>query len=357
MALMFYLLDNNMEIKRIIDVYKSAIWTERFYECGDFELYIPATIDIINAVNFDNQGRTQYICRADDTRKCALIESVRIKTDAENGNFVTISGRTLPALAFRRVVLSQVTFTGSAAKTVERLIIKSIISPTDTARQIANFTFKNSISSGADESLSNQYSGDNVGEAVEAICKALRIGFRVNFDLDNKGLEFELYEGTDRSTDQIDVPPVIFSNDFNNLLSSDYTVSVAEWKNLVHVIGEGQGTNRQRVNYGNATGIERRELYVNAQQTSSNGEELSPSTYHAVLYDKGYQAAGENRPQRENEADVAPNYGFKLNVDYFLGDIVTVRNEYGIETTPRVVETIEAQDETGYSIIPTFAIE
>lgn len=357
MALMFYLLDKDMNIKKIIENYKSAIWTERFYESGDFELYIPATVEDIEALNFDSQGRTQYICRADDTTRCGMIESVNITTDAEEGNFITVKGRTLEAILFRRVVLSQVTFTGSALKTIEMLIKKSLEAPTDARRAINNLTFKNSVSAGTDQPLSTQYSGDNVGEAVEAICKTLIIGYRANFDLENKAIELEIYEGTDRTTYQSAVPPVIFSNDFNNLLSSSYGVDVTDWKNNALVVGEGEGTNRMRVEYGGGvTGIERREMYLNAQETSTNGDEISPSTYNDILYNQGYQAISENRPKRETEADVAPNYGFKLNQDYFIGDEVTVENEYGIQITPRVVEVIEAQDDTGYSIVPTFAL-
>lgn len=355
MALMFYLLDNQMDIKRVIETYKSAIWTERFNECGDFELYIPATPDIIADLNFDSTTTTQYIVRADDTTKCGMIESVKISTAADEGNYITVSGRMIEAVIFRRVVLAQYTYTGSAAKTIERLLYRSIIAPTESRRTIANFTFKNSLTT-ADQDLTNQYNGENVGEAVEAICKALDIGYRANFDLANKAIEFEIYQGTNRTTAQSDVPPVIFSNDFNNLLSSALTLNVAPWKNAVMVLGEGEGTARARALYaGWQQGIERREMYVNANETSTNGEEMTPTTYFNALYDRGQQALGENRAQHETEADVAPNYGFILNRDYFLGDKVSVENEYGMKSTPRVVETIEAQDETGYSIIPTFS--
>ena len=357
MALIFYLLDKQMELKRVIDTYKSAIWTERYNERGDFELYIPATAEMIDALNFDNDGATQYICRADDPKKCAMIEAVKIETDADAGNYITVSGHLIEGLIFRRVVSSQYTYSGSVAKTIERLIYRSIIAPTDTGRKVDNFGFRSLLTT-ADAALSNQYNGDNVGEAVEAMCKTLRIGYRANFDIETKETTFEIYEGTNRTTNQTDVPPVIFSNDFNNLLSSSYLVSVEPWKNAAIVLGEGQGTNRMRAEYaGSARGIERREVYVNAQQTSTNDQEMTPATYYRTLLDQGYQKIGENRPQRETEANVAPNYGFKLNQDYFLGDLVTVRNEYGIESTPRVVETIECQDENGYTIIPTFSIE
>ncbi len=356
MALMFYLLDSQMKIKRVIETYKSAIWTERYNERGDFELYIPATADIIADVNFNSTNTTQYICRADDTKKCGMIEAIKISTDADAGNYLTVSGHMIEAAIFRRVVLSQFTYTGSAAKTIERLLYRSVIAPGDSHRKINGFTFKNSLTT-ADRDLTNQYNGENVGEAIEAICKTLDIGYRANFDLESGAIEFEIYEGTNRTLGQTEVPPVIFSNDFNNLLSSALTVNVEPWKNTAMVLGEGQGTSRVKALFaGYQMGIERREMYVNAEQTSTNGNEMTPQTYFNALYDKGQQALGESKVLTETEADVAPNYGFKLNQDYFLGDRVNVRNEYGIESNPRVVEIIEAQDETGYSIIPTFSI-
>lgn len=357
MQLSFYLLDKNFNLKRVIESYKSAIWTERFYECGDFELYIPATTDIINDLNFDAVNATQYVVRADDTSKCGMIESVKIDTDAEIGNFITVSGRLLEGLVFRRVVMQQLTFSGSAAMTIKRLIDKSIISPSDPLRSISNFQFENNVTTD-DSNMVNQYDGENVGEAIEAICKTLHIGYRARLNLSTRTITFEIYQGTNRTLLQSNVPPVIFSNDFNNLLSSSNLTDVNAWKNTAIVLGEGEGTNRKRVIYGDLNhGIERREVYVNAQQSSTNDEELTPATYHDILLDAGKQACAESRPDKQAEANVAPNYGFILNKDYYLGDLVSVENEYGIKSNPRVVETIEAQDETGYSIIPTFAIE
>ena len=55
------------------------------------------------------------------------------------------------------------------------------------------------------------------------------------------------------------------------------------------------------------------------------------------------------------EGQIETQAGFFLNRDYFLGDIVEVVNEYGIETAPRIIEIIDCDDGTGRTVIPTFS--
>ena len=43
-----------------------------------------------------------------------------------------------------------------------------------------------------------------------------------------------------------------------------------------------------------------------------------------------------------------------VDEDFFLGDIVQIENEYGIQAQPRIIEIIESEDENGISVIPTF---
>ena len=40
--------------------------------------------------------------------------------------------------------------------------------------------------------------------------------------------------------------------------------------------------------------------------------------------------------------------------DYNLGDIVKIKNEYGISMNARITEVLENQDESGYKMEPTF---
>lgn len=356
MALTFYLLDENFDVFEILENYKSAIWTGRYSKSGDFELYLPATKALIDAVNIGNGITKRYICRGDEPSKCGIVERVAITTDVENGNFLTIAGRTIESMIFKRIVKRQTTYTGSPKEIIYRLVTNSLIDPDLPIRAVEGLKIERSELSTDDIIITQQFDGANVGEAIEGLCQAYRIGYKITFDITNKEFIFKLYEGTDRSTNQSEVPPVVFSNDFNNLISSNYGVDIANKKDLALVAGEGEGTARKKVEVGAmGQGLLMSEMYINAQTISTNDGEMTETTYRKALTQQGYNALLDNSITTAADGEVAPNYGFILNQDYFLGDIVSIENEYGVKMAPRVVEIIEAQDETGYSIIPTFA--
>ena len=47
----YYILDNDFNIVAGVEKFQSMIWTEKFYDIGDFELYLPATVDSLAFYN------------------------------------------------------------------------------------------------------------------------------------------------------------------------------------------------------------------------------------------------------------------------------------------------------------------
>lgn len=346
----FYIVSSDFEILGIVDTYKSAIWTERYYESGDFELYVPATEDMLELLQ-----KHRFVVRADDRTKCMIIESIKISTDADDGNYITVSGRSLSSILSRRIVWKQTTFSGQLEQVIRRIIEKNCICPDDSDRELTGLTLGDAV--GITTSVSAQYTGDNVETAISELCRANGIGYDVALDLDNAAMVFYLYQGEDRSYNQSVNPYVVFSPNFENLLASDYTNSDADYANVAQVAGEGEGVARSKQTVGTAAGLERFEIFVNASSVSTNTSALDAITYANLLVQEGTEALAERATSESMESEVAPNYNFVLNEDYYLGDVVEVINEYGIAMTPRVVEVIECQDETGYSCIPTFATD
>ena len=344
----FYLLDANLDILAAVDIYQSAIFTRRYQEAGDFELYIPASQEMLALL----QAAT-YVTRADDTTCAGIIEKLTIDQNAENGDYLIASGPDLSALLNRRIVWRQTTYSGNAEKIIRNLVTQAFIEPEEAARTVSNFALAAEI--GITQTMRVQYTGDYVGEAIAAICKTIKCGYRVNLDLQQKRFVFELYKGTDRSYNQSANPYVVFSSNFENLLASTYSQDAAESKNVAQVAGEGQGNERVKVTVGTATGINRRETFVDALQTSANGGELDLATYQSVLRESGTQSLAELIPTEEIDGEVIPNYTYTLGVDFFLGDVVEVVNDYGTQMSPRVTETIENWASDGYTCIPTFA--
>lgn len=82
-----YVLDENLSQIACIDNYKSLIWTKRYYQCGDFELYLPANKGLLEILQID-----RYIIRDDDT-SVMVIEKIEIETDLENGDYIICSDR------------------------------------------------------------------------------------------------------------------------------------------------------------------------------------------------------------------------------------------------------------------------
>jgi len=331
-----YVLDKNLIPIAIVDCYSSLIWTTRYYSPGDFELYLPVNDETLSILKIGN-----YIHRQDNDR-IMIIENIQIMTDVQNGNFVTITGRSAESLLERRIVWGQTNLNGKAELAIKRLITENIISPELSERKISNFKF--GTLRNYSETIRLQSTGDAVSDVVNQICVANKWGWKVT--LDNKNFIFELYKGTDNG--------VIFSPEFDNLINSDYKFDSSKYANVAYVAGEGEGIARRKAAIGSSTGIDRREIFVDARDISSNDNEITEAEYQNLLVQRGNKKLNEQTLKETFESEVEPNMTYEYKKDYDLGDVVKVKNEYGLTAESRIIEIIESDDENGYKVIPTF---
>lgn len=344
-------LNKSLDVIAIVDVYESIIWTERYYEYGDFELYTAMTQDLLNYIKTDN-----YIQRVGSDR-VMIIEEIRIDTDSETGNHITITGRSLESILDRRVVWSQTTISGNLQNGIKKLINENIISPSKEERKISNFIFKDSTDSQITGlTVEAQYTGDNLYDVISKVCEEKSIGFKVSLN-ENKQFVFELYAGADRSYEQTNYPYVVFSPNFDNIINSNYLESKENLKNVALVGGEGEGTARKYLAIGNTSGLDRRELFVDARDISSEGEDgetLTTEQYNELLKQRGNEYLADYTDLVSFEGAVETNIMYKYGVDFFDGDIVQIANEYGHEAKVRILEVVISENEEGNSVYPTF---
>lgn len=346
----FYLLDDELNYIQVIEIYTSMIWTTRYYTAGDFELYAPATPDLLNVLQ-----RDYYIVRDDDLTQAMIISNFEVKTDIENGDYITITGKSLKSILNRRIIWTQTVLNGNVETMIRKLVTDNAINPTIAARAISGLVLGDTI--GLTGTIEAQYTGDNLGETLTAIGQTYGIGYDVLLDLENKQFKFVLLQGVNRTYAQNTVPRVIFSNEYENLLTTDYKFNSDNYKNVALVAGEGEGTARRTQTIGTATGLNRYELFVDARDVSSNEGEISENEYNNLLLERGAQNLAENVITESIEGEIEPNYTYQLNRDYFLGDIVEVINAYGISMSPRIIEVIECKDTNGYTCVPTFTTD
>lgn len=346
-----YVLDEKAEILDIVDVFQSVIWTVQYYSQGDFELIVPAT-----KKNIDLMQKDRLLCRDKDITKdtfknVMVIEDIKIESDWEEGDKLTVSGKSLKSIVGRRVVWKQTNLTGNLEAGIRYVLNENVIDPEEESRKIANVELEEAA--GITDTIDAQLLGDNIAEWIESICSTHEIGW--DMYIRSKKYIFRLYKGTDRTYNQTEVPAVVFSDEYDNLLESIYTYERGDYKNAALIGGEGEGVNQRTTTIGDATGLQRYETYIDGSSVSSNGAIITEEQYYKLLQDYGKEKLNEVSDTESFEGNVVSDGNYKLNQDYFLGDLVQVKNEFGIEATPRIIEIIESEDEKGTAIVPKFS--
>ena len=424
-----YVLDKNLEYVGIVDTYKSCIWSNRYDQLGDCELYVEATEGMLDLLQ-----RDYYLIRSDDEMVCQ-IKKIELDTDTESGDFLIVTGKDVKSFLDQRIIWSTMTCDGNLEEFIQNIVAKTLISPALTGRKLLKANGSQLLylasSSNFPEVNTEQVSYKNVGEKVREYCKSNGWGYKIF--MKNGVLNFKLYKGTDRTQ------TVVFSDDYENLSTTKYVVDYSNLGNVALVGGEGEGSERSRNVSGYAEGTNRYEIFVDAKDISKNitweqltdmypttddggqgyidhngvnyvyklnylnveivdpdqlaqlkinypdGKEITisgnsyyqvynviianlPSNspedsdsvelwaiiYEVYLLNRGYEKLAEYGVTTTFEGTVQPNVTFIYKKDYFLGDLVKVRNDYGITATARIVEVVEVNDDNGYSIQPKF---
>ena len=211
-----WVLDKTLEANDIVDTFNSLIWTDRYDEYGDFEIYTSVTDQALSLLQMD------YYLQSRSSEHVMIIEEVLIDTDPENGNSVTITGRSLESLLSRRIVWTQTLLDGSVQDCIKKLLDENVISPKDVNRKIPNFVFETSAEKAVTEpKITAQFTGDNLYDVISEICRLTGLGFKVTLN-DKKQFVFKLYAGADRTYAQTENPYVVFSPKFENIANSNY---------------------------------------------------------------------------------------------------------------------------------------
>lgn len=355
-----YVLNQNFELQGIIDEYVSIIWRPSYSEVGDFELYLGVSDKAIALLQ-----KNSYVVRSSDItvendivsyEKVMVIKNIEITTDIENGNFLTVTGRELKYLLHQRIVWSQTNLTGTAENAIRRLVNENAIAPKDDKRIIPNLAL--GVSAGLTDSIDKQVTGEYLDDAITEICATYSYGWEIV--VINSTMVLIVYAGVDRSYNQTERPYVVFSNDFENLYNTNYQLSTEGYANTTLIGGEGEGSQRIYTTVNNSySGLERYETFTDARDVSQNKDsedEIDTATYLKLLAERGREKLASLAYTEGFSGEVLSDVAFKYGEDFFIGDLVTVINEYGIQKNVRVLSAIESEDSEGVKLIPQFNI-
>lgn len=357
-----YLLDKNYDLLGEVEAPRSFIWTRRYYEHGTFELHCnPKYFDMINSA--------KYLYR-NDRDEIAVIHGVYY-TSNESGVEAYCTGTLGESILDDRVIDKPFKQYGTPEEICRELVNTYVCEPDIAARKIPHVSLGEVLGSG--EKVQKQVTGDPVGHACYEIEKTQEMSHRLRYDFQTNDLFFEVWQGKDRRESQTENSWAIFSKEFRNIKTVEYTRSSLDYANVAYVAGEGEGIDRKVVEVDIRTDPEeeRREIYVDARDLQNAHENTEPyedgvlsldpsyqyteEEYEELLRQRGLEKLAERLMIENMTGDLASTDNLVYLKDFDLGDYGTFKYEdIGIEIDARITEIIETYENTAMNLTITF---
>ena len=105
-------------------------------------------------------------------------------------------------------------------------------------------------------------------------------------------------------------------------------------------------------------GRKRREMFVDArdlQSSESDQTKMSQTAYEALLIERAKNKQAEYERVQSFETDIVYDSQFTFGSDYFMGDLITIRNdEISVALHTRIVTAKEKYSKKGYELSTEF---
>ena len=364
-----YIYNTSFSLIAIVDKYISLIWTDRYDDCGDFELSLPYES------KWKSVFKKDYFCKIDFSDHWCLIEKIEIDKDEDNAATMIVSGRSIESILERRVVIGKKEFGTdekevSVQNSIKTLMNENFISPSNSKRKISNFTFSESSASAVTGlKFADSYEGQDILSIVTGVCQDKHIGFKLLLDSSNNFV-FSLYAGKDRSQSSNSTGYVIFSPYYDNLITSNYYSSSEEYRNLMVVCYEENKYYRVYTSDSEPSGLSLREVYEDASSLEDYDTDMEVSDKKLIMTKSSSSGKSEKdrlkskakkKLKREYkiktgfEGDIIPEKLYKYRTNFNTGDKVQFQDAYGNSERVYISEVVISMDENGLVILPTFA--
>jgi hypothetical protein len=250
----------------------------------------------------------------------------------------TLTG--LPA-ALARKIFHDICVTG-VLSTADRItgVTEASIYPTDTIAEPS-------------DSITIDIDLTTVYTAIKNVCDLYDMGFRLVRDGDTSHLYWDVYMGSDRSTQQTALPAVVFSPDLENLQNTTELTTIESYKNCAYVFSPVG----YQIVYAldidpTITGFDRHVLLVNATDIT----DVDVPTATAKMIQRGKEELSKNRQFSGFDGEISQFSNYIYETHYYLGDLVELRNDDGVTNHMQVTEQIFVSDKEGERSYPTLSV-
>lgn len=427
-------LDESMILQHICEDYKSIIWTERFHGFGDFKLTVPGTLENLQIYQLD------YYLYTKGTNKLMIIEQIELNTEYSKQSMLTVSGRSLESILDRRVMHPYPIWEGTILCKEERTRgrVKDVI------KHYSNLLFKqrdsldpsherhvkgfgwysvdelpggirrgrpvSSMDIGdirvstegvvRDMSIRNpnwgrymDYTKDPYSmegswyKLVQELTDLTMSGWAIEYDGEDPYYWYGYtYNGVNRTFNQGERPPVVFSPKYDNLSKATYFKSKVGTRTKIfsgavkfeiptqlaldgEYLGASASNNAMQNNSVTVgtPGLGLREGYfkspsvehTNGMMQDTTGAKgvlpNDPKSIHRQIHEQCNTELWRHMPLEMFSGEAAQQSMYTYNEDFFLGDFVQIQNEFGQQDIARITEYIRSSsDSEGDVFYPTF---
>lgn len=427
-------LDESMILQHICEDYKSIIWTERFHGFGDFKLTVPGTLENLQIYQLD------YYLYTKGTNKLMIIEQIELNTEYSKQSLLTVSGRSLESILDRRVMHPYPIWEGTILCKEERTRGKV----KDVVKHYSNLLFKqrDSLDTSHERHVKGfgWYSVDELPEGIrrgrpvssmdigdirvstEGVVRDMSIrnpnwgrymdytkdpysmegswyklvqeltdltmsGWAIEYDGEDPYYWYGYtYNGVNRTFNQGERPPVVFSPKYDNLSKATYFKSKVGTRTKIfsgavkfeiptqlaldgEYLGASASNNAMQNNSVTVgtPGLGLREGYfkspsvehTNGMMQDTTGAKgvlpNDPKSIHRQIHEQCNTELWRHMPLELFSGEAAQQSMYTYNEDFFLGDFVQIQNEFGQQDIARVTEYIRSSsDSEGDVFYPTF---
>lgn len=425
--------DEAMVLQHICEDYKSIIWTERFHGFGDFKLTVPGTLENLQIYQLD------YYLYTKGTNKLMIIEQVELNTEYSKQSMLTVSGRSLESILDRRVMHPYPIWEGTRLCMHERTKGKV----KDVIKHYTNLLFKQrdsldasherhvqgfgwysvdelpsgirkgrpvssmdigNIRANANGTVRNMTRNADYSHAayddtdpyimegswyklVQSLTDLTMSGWAIEYDGEDPYYWYGYtYNGVNRTFNQGERPPVVFSPKYDNLSKATYFKSKVSTRTKIfsgavkftvplelQLSKEYLDDNRDSAMQNNSVtvgtrGLGLREGYFQSPSIEhTNGYMISkgsgqwgvasidPESIYRQIHEQCNTELWRHMPIEMFSGEAAQQSMYTYNEDFFLGDFVQIQNEFGQQDIARVTEYIRtSSDSEGDVFYPTF---
>jgi hypothetical protein len=357
----WYTLNTALQRDTVIENFESFIWTERYADVGDFQIVIKSTYPtrqlLTPGTMIAKKGSTVTM----------IIDTVLDATDENGIRNLTVTGKSIEVVLNDRVAMPSIedtttqpawVVTDTPVNVIQTMFTDICVTGIIDTSDILPFYHSGTLLPAGNiaaptDLITVSAPPDTLYNTIKKICDTYFLGFRMPRDGDTGNVYFEIYTGSDRTSTQTTLPPVVFDPNMDNLEKPSLLSSTAAVKTVAYVYAANGSAKVYQVGAdATANGPARKVLLVNSNNSAVESPELD-----AALQNEGLTALSNQRLVYTFDGELPQSIPYVYGVDYFLGDLVEERNSDGYGNQMLVTEQIFSSDSTGERAYPTLTIK